>query len=150
MNTVYHSKLTQIVACICGAIIFLVVVGGIYAVASLTLIYFGVIESKLHSNEWLLLIVYGSFVYCCRVAYLFYRFFKTLKGIIKYDIEKVRFELNGQTTTFQWKELARSREYADCQIFTLFDSHKAHIFTIWEFASGYEQFREAFSDATGK
>lgn len=50
---VYHSKLTQVVAAICGIIIGCIVLAGLYAVSSLTLIYLGLIDSDLHSNGWL-------------------------------------------------------------------------------------------------
>lgn len=146
---VYHSKLTQVVAAICGIIIGCIVLSGLYAVSSLTLIYLGLIDSNLHSNAWLLIIVYGCFFYCCRVMYLFIRFFRTIAGKISFDSENVYFELGNKSQTFKWKDLTNSKAHADCQIFCLFDNDKRHIFSIWELANGYKEFRESFVVANG-
>jgi len=149
MNMVYHTKFTQVVAAICGIVFAAILVGGVYATVALTLIYFGVFESELHSNQWILIIIYISFLYLLRVIFLFWRFIKTIKGKLEFDASGVIFEDNGNKTAYAWSDLVNSKEHADCQIFVLLNNRKEHIFTIWELASGYKEFRNAFSEANG-
>lgn len=146
---VYHSKLTQIFAYICAVIIICVLVAGAWSTIHLTLVYFGFISSKLHSNEWLLVILYVALLYCVRVSYLLFRFLKTLKGKLSYDSNGVDFELNEKRIQFRWEALAKSKNYADCQIFVLFNEKGEHVFSIWELASGYRGFKDAFHVNSG-
>jgi hypothetical protein len=149
MKVVYHTKFTQVIAGVCGVLFAAILIGGIYATVGLTLIYFGLIDSKLHANEWILLIIYISFLYLLRVIFLFWRFAKTIKGKLEYTSAGVIFELDGNKTTFEWKDLTKSKEHADCQIFVLLNDKREHIFTIWELANGYKDFRNAFTESKG-
>ena len=146
---VYHSKLTRIFAYICAVIIVAVLVSGMWAAIYLTLVYFGCIQSNLHSNGLLLFIVYTALIYMGRVIYLLIRFLKTLRGKLIYDSIGVSFELNRESTYLEWQALTKSKAYADCQIFVLFDNDGKHIFSIWELATGYGEFRDAFTKNCG-
>jgi hypothetical protein len=145
----YHSSLTRIIAYICAVIFLGILLSGGYAVVYFTLIYFGVIDSELHSSGWLLLIIYGSFLYVLRVCYLFQRFMKTLNGKLNYDSLGVTFKLGEISNSYTWKDISLSKGHADCQIFVVFGPNGEHVFTAWELATGYQDFRKAFQENVG-
>lgn len=91
----------------------------------------------------ILTFVFGKF------AYLMFRFLKTLNASFTFDSNGISLTNNGSTTVYSWNELDKSKEFTSCQIFCLIDSKDQHLFSVWEYADGYAEFRQMTAEHIG-
>lgn len=137
---VIHSKSVQILAYICAVILI-----PVYIFGSLALFY-ATYKSTLNSDILVTLfiavvtIVVSSFGY--KSMYLLVRFLKTLKLSFEFDENGIALNSENEIQHYSWEELKSSKDYPSCQIFCLITKDGNHIFSIWEYATNYSEFRK--------
>jgi len=77
------------------------------------------------------------------------RFIKTIKGSFEFDENGICFNFQGSSHTYNWDELKNSKDYPSCQVFCLIDGSGNHLYSIWEYASNYSQFRKLALEKIG-
>lgn len=146
-DMVQHSKKIRVVAYICAVILMPLYIGG-----PLSMIYLSakrIPEADISTSMFLIAIcgiltfVFGKF------AYLMFRFLKTLKVSFTFDENGISLTNNGKTEVYSWSELEKSKEYTSCQIFCLIDSKGQHLFSVWEYADNYAEFRQMTAEKIG-
>ncbi|WP_215399177.1 hypothetical protein [Rheinheimera oceanensis] len=146
-SMVEHSKATRVLAYICAVILLPVYVSGPIALI--------LISGKRLSNAdastvfILAALVIGITYLCGKYFFLMVRFLRSLKTKMTYDDQGIALYKGSETKRYSWNDLKASREYASCQIFCLMDSSKTHLFSIWEYASGYREFRQKMYEEVG-
>ena len=148
-NMVHHSKLVRYLAYFCGIIVVALGFVGIGSAVSYTVIYLDIVDSIFTDSIWLLALLYVVAVYFCHVNYLYFRFVKTIEGVLDYDSEGITFTCKGIKSNYTWDEIKNSKEHADCQIVSIITVNKKHVVSIWEYASGYLEFRKILQSRVG-
>ena len=144
---VSHSKSIQILAYFCAVILI-----PVYAFGSMALFY-ATYKSTLNPDILITLfitivaIVVSFFGY--KSMYLLIRFIKTIKGSFEFDENGICFNFQGSSHPYSWDELKNSKDYPSCQVFCLIDSSGNHLYSIWEYASNYSQFRKLALEKIG-
>jgi len=144
---VEHSKTTRVLAYICAAILL-----PVYIIGPIALILMaGKRLSNADASTLFILaaLVIGMTYLCGKYFFLMVRFLKSLKTKMTYDDQGIALYKGSETKRYSWSELKASREYASCQIFCLMDSSKMHLFSIWEYARGYREFRKKMYEEVG-
>lgn len=144
---VEHSKATRILAYVCALLLL-----PVYVVAPISLIILTL--KRFHSADkptviFLVLLSVGMTYLCGKYFYLLVRFIKTIKKKVTFDDIGVVIENDAQLQKYSWHELRTSREYPSCQIFCLIDAGGKHLFSIWEYANGYREFRQKIHKEVG-
>ncbi len=144
---VQHSKSVQIMAYICGAILL-----PIYALGPLSLVYLS--SGRVSDGDWqtlafLIALCIVMLYFGGKYFYLLVRFLKSLKVFFTYDSKGVLLVKNGYSKFYEWSELTNSKEYPNCQIYCLINSNGEHLFSIWEYATGYQEFRNVALEKIG-
>jgi len=144
---VQHSKKIRVLAYTCAVILMPVYIG-----SPLSMIYISanrIPEADVSTSIFLVVVcgvltfVFGKF------AYLMFRFLKSLKVSFTFNESGISLTNNGKTDVYSWRELEKSKEYASCQIFCLIDSKGQHLFSVWEYADNYAEFRQMTADQIG-
>jgi hypothetical protein len=144
---VEHSKATRILAYVCALILLPVYVTGPISLIILTLKRFHIADKP--TVIFLVFLSVGMTYLCGKYFYLLVRFIKTIKKKVTFDDNGVVIENNAQVQKYSWYELRASREYPSCQIFCLIDAGGQHLFSIWEYANGYREFRQKMHEEVG-
>lgn len=144
---VEHSKTTRVLAYICAAILLPVYIAGPISLILLS----GKRFSNADASTVILLaaLCVGMTYLCGKYFYLMVRFLKNIKTKMTYDNEGIVLRKGTETKQYSWNDLRASHEYASCQIFCLMDLSQQHLFSIWEYASGYHEFRQKMHDEIG-
>jgi len=144
---VEHSFSVKFLAYICAVILLPVFIVGPFAYPYLMIT--NDVRYELGALSFLILIC-AVLAFCCiKSFYLMIRFFNTLNYKIEYDEDGIILYKNTFIAKFKWNELAKSKEYRSCQIFSLIDGNGKHLFSIWEYASNYNDFRQEIRLKTG-
>lgn len=140
-NMVQYSNSVQIMAYICGVILL-----PVYALGPLSMIYLS--SNRIADGDWQTLIflffLCSALVYFCgKYFFLLVRFLRSLKFSFTFDSKGIVLCKNEQSSFYAWSDLKNSKEYANCQMYCLVDSNGEHLFSIWEYADNYQEFRDA-------
>ncbi|MBA6339363.1 hypothetical protein H4J57_19450 [Colwellia sp. BRX8-7] len=144
---VSHSKFIQILAYVCAVILIPVYVFGSIA------LFYATYKSTLNPDILITLfiavlaIVVSFFGY--KSMYLLIRFIKTIKGSFEFDENGICLNFQSNSQKYTWDELENSKDYPSCQIFCLIDDSGNHLYSIWEYASNYSQFRKLALEKIG-
>lgn len=144
---VEHSKATRILAYVCAFMLLPVYVAGPISLIILTLKRFHITDRP--TVIFLVFLSVGMTYLCGKYFYLLVRFIKTIKKKVTFDDNGVLIEHDTQAKKYSWYELRASREYPSCQIFCLIDAGGQHLFSIWEYANGYREFRQKIHEKVG-
>lgn len=144
---VVHSKSVQILAYICAVILI-----PVYIFGSLALFYV-TYKSTLNPDVLVTLfiavvsVVVSLFGY--KSMYLLVRFLKTLKLSFEFDEKGIALHSENEVQYYSWDELKNSKDYPSCQVFCLLSKDGNHIFSIWEYAKNYSEFRKMALEKIG-
>ena len=144
---VAHSKFVQILAYISAVILIPVYVFGSIA------LFYATYNSTLNPDVLITLfiatvaIVVSFFGY--KSMYLLIRFIKTLKASFEFDENGICLNFQSNSQKYTWDALKNSKDYQSCQIFCLIDDSGNHLYSIWEYASNYSQFRKLALEKIG-
>jgi len=146
-SMVQHSSSTKIMAYVCAVILL-----PVYSLGPLSMIYLS--SKRIADGDWqtllFLICICATLVYFCGKWFLLLlRFIKTLKVNFTFDSKGIVLTENGSSTFYPWSDLSNSKEYASCQIYCLIDSNGNHLFSIWEYADSYQEFREEAFEQIG-
>ncbi|MGY0594546.1 MAG: hypothetical protein ACW7DP_12200 [Paraglaciecola chathamensis] len=136
---VQHSSLTQIMAYVCAVILL-----PVYVLGPLSMVYLstGRIADGNWQNLLFLACICATLVYFCgKNFFLMFRFLKTIKVTFTFDSQGITLLENGNSTFYLWCDLSKSKEYSSCQIYCLIAPSGKHLFSIWEYADNYQEFR---------
>ncbi|XQF90133.1 hypothetical protein ACOBV8_17105 [Pseudoalteromonas espejiana] len=81
--------------------------------------------------------------------YLLVRFLKTLKLSFEFDENGIALNSENEVQHYAWDELKNSKDYPSCQVFCLLSKDGNHIFSIWEYAKNYSEFRKMALEKIG-
>ncbi|WP_158681404.1 hypothetical protein [Pseudoalteromonas sp. T1lg88] len=144
---VKHSKNIQILAYVCA----LILLPG-YSLGSIAICY--ITYKSWISQELYIAILLSAFsgfliYFSVQNFYLLCRFIKTLKINLEFDHNGIILCENGANKSYSWNELKKSKAYPSCQIFCLIDVNGNHLFSIWEYAKNYSEFRKIALEKLG-
>jgi len=110
--------------------------------------------NRIVDGDWqtllFLMCICAALVYFCgKYFLLMLRFIKTLKVSFTFDSKGIVLLENGSSAFYPWSYLSKSKEYSSCQIYCLIDSSGNHLFSIWEYADSYQEFREIALEKIG-
>lgn len=144
---VIHSKSVQILAYICAVILI-----PVYTFGSLALFY-ATYKSTLNPDILVTLfiavvsVVVSLFGY--KSMFLLVRFLKTLKFSFEFNENGIALNSENEVQNYSWDELENSKDYPSCQVFCLISKDGNHIFSIWEYATNYTEFRKMALEKIG-
>ncbi len=145
----HHPLLHKIFIYISSAMFFALAIGGAGLTAFFFLLYLGKIESDLHSNLILVMIIFVSWLYCIRCAYLASLFLRTINFKLTYDENGVEVEGSNNKIRFKWHELKNYKEYSDMDVLALLDANKRPIIMLWQYAPGFKKFVQKWIEKCG-
>jgi len=144
---VIHSKFVRILAYVCAVILI-----PVYTFGSLALFY-ATYKSTLNTDFLVTLfiavvsVVVSFFGY--KSMYLLVRFLKTIKFHFEFDEIGIALDSENEVRNYTWDELRSSKDYPSCQVFCLIDRGGNHLFSIWEYAKNYGEFRKMALEKIG-
>jgi len=137
---VIHSKSIRIFAYVCAAVLI-----PVYICGSLALFY--TTYKSIPHYDFLITLFIGvvsiaASFFGLKSMYLLVRFLKTLKLSLEFDENGIVLNSASSLQIYSWDALKNSKDYPSCQIFCLIDRDGNHLFSIWEYAANYDEFRE--------
>ncbi|MCH2056583.1 MAG: hypothetical protein MK214_08250 [Thalassotalea sp.] len=137
---VQHSKPTKILAYVCA----LILLPAFFAVPILIANF--AFTSEIHNSDITDTLFLGAVAtlvlyHCIKYCYLLLRFLKTLSHKLDFDDKGITLWQKNSTEFYPWETLFLSKAYDSCQMYSVVDSNKRHLISIWEYADRYNEFR---------
>ncbi|MBA6303073.1 hypothetical protein [Colwellia sp. MB02u-14] len=144
---VNHSKSVQVLAYICGVILIPVYIFGPFALFYAT--YKSMGNPEMLVTVFIAVLSLALTYFGFKSLYLIIRFLKTLKVSFEFNAKGIVLNSSDCSNHYSWSDLESSKDYPSCQLFCLIDNKGNHLFSIWEYATNYLEFREVALEKIG-